>query len=147
MLTIKRGNIFDSKCQTITNPVNCAGVMGAGLAFQFKNKYPEMFQVYNIACHEGKIKPGFPFVYTAEDCKSKILLFPTKDHWKNPSKIEYISDGMDRFVEKYEEWGITSIAFPTLGCGYGGLSWGVVGPIMTERLRKLPIQTEIYLPK
>ena len=151
MHLIKTGNIFESKMQTLVNPVNCVGVMGAGLALEFKRKYPDMFTFYQNACIHKPVPPlldtGNPVLYVSHDENTRIVLFPTKNHWKDPSKIEYIEKGLDAFVFKYREWGITSVAFPALGCGYGGLEWNQVRSLMVEKLRALPIPIEIYRPK
>ncbi|MBQ7678681.1 MAG: macro domain-containing protein, partial [Butyrivibrio sp.] len=144
-MIIKIGDLFDSKCETIVNTVNCVGVMGKGIALEFKKKYPEMFEQYQSLCKEGKVQPGIPYVYQTAKGR-KILNFPTKGHWRSPSQISFISDGLDWFIEHYAEYGIKSVAFPGLGCGNGGLSWNVVGPLMYHKLRKLPIEIEIYAP-
>ena len=104
-----------------------------------------MFSDYVNKCDFGEIKPGKPYVY--EDASGmKILNFPTKDHWRSPSRLSYVVDGLDWFTEHYQEYGIESIAFPPLGCGNGGLTWDVVGPIMYQKLKDLPIEIEIYAP-
>lgn len=143
-MIVKIGNIFDSTCSTIVNTVNCVGVMGKGIALEFKKKYPEMFMEYVIKCDRGEVKPGTPYFY--QDNEISILNFPTKDHWRSPSRLSYVIDGLNWFVENYEKYGIDSIAFPPLGCGNGGLTWNVVGPIMYQKLSKLPIYIEIYAP-
>lgn len=143
-MIVKIGNIFDSTCSTIVNTVNCVGVMGKGIALEFKKKYPEMFMEYVIKCDRGEVKPGTPYFY--QDNEISILNFPTKDHWRSPSRLSYVIDGLNWFVENYEKYGIDSIAFPPLGCGNGGLNWNVVGPIMYQKLSKLPIYIEIYAP-
>jgi uncharacterized protein YwgA/O-acetyl-ADP-ribose deacetylase (regulator of RNase III) len=118
--------------------------MGKGIALEFKKKYPEMFMEYILKCDRGEVKPGLPYIY--QDKGISILNFPTKDHWRSPSRLSYIIDGLNWFVENYEKFGIDSIAFPPLGCGNGGLTWNVVGPIMYQKLSKLPINIEIYAP-
>ncbi len=144
-MIIKIGNIFDTKCDAIVNTVNCVGVMGKGIALEFKKRFPYMFDEYVHKCKSGTLKPGTPYFY--EDLLgTKILVFPTKEHWRSPSKLSYIIDGLNWFVDHYKEYNIDSIAFPPLGCGNGGLSWSVVGPIMYQKLNKLPIQIEIYAP-
>lgn len=136
--------MFESKCSTIVNTVNCVGVMGKGIALEFKKRYPEMFMDYVLKCDRGEVKPGIPYVY--QDNEVSILNFPTKDHWRSPSRLLYVTDGLNWFVENYEKYGIDSIAFPPLGCGNGGLTWSVVGPVMYQNLCKLPINIEIYAP-
>lgn len=144
-MIVKIGNLFESKCSTIVNTVNCVGVMGKGIALDFKKKYPDMFMDYVRKCDNGVVKPGLPYVYRNND-GTNILNFPTKDHWRSPSRLSYVIEGLDWFVQNYEKYNIDSIAFPPLGCGNGGLSWDVVGPIMYQRLSVLPIRVEIYAP-
>ena len=136
MVKIERGKtIFDSSAQTLVNTINCVGVMGKGLALEFKNRYPAMFDKYKSFCDKGVFKPGVLWIYKAEDGKW-ILNFPTKIDWKNPSKIEYIEEGLKKFVEIWSEKGITSIAFPLLGCSNGGLNPDEVIPIMEKYLNQ-----------
>ncbi len=143
-MIVKIGNIFESKCSTIVNTVNCVGVMGKGIALEFKKRYPDMFTDYVLKCDRGEVKPGIPYVYQNEQVS--ILNFPTKDHWRSPSRLSYVIDGLNWFLDNYERYNIDSIAFPPLGCGNGGLTWSVVGPIMYQKLSKLPIPIEIYAP-
>lgn len=144
-MKVKIGDIFESKCLTIVNTVNCVGVMGKGIAFEFKKRYPEMFWDYVKRCDAGQVHTGMPYVFDNGD-GTKILNFPTKDHWRSPSRLSYVVEGLDWFTENYEKSGITSIAFPPLGCGNGGLTWEVVGPIMYQKLKGIPIEIEIYAP-
>lgn len=143
-MKVKIGDIFESKCSTIVNTVNCVGVMGKGIALEFKNRYPEMFSDYVKKCKTGSLKTGVPYVYDNGDVK--ILNFPTKNHWRSPSRLSFVVEGLDWFIDNYDRYGITSIAFPPLGCGNGGLTWDVVGPIMYQKLRALPIEIEIFAP-
>lgn len=143
-MVVKIGDMFGSKCSTIVNTVNCVGVMGKGIALEFKKRYPEMFMEYVLKCDRGEVKPGTPYFY--KNGEVSILNFPTKDHWRSPSKLSYVIDGLNWFLENYEKYNIKSIAFPPLGCGNGGLTWSVVGPIMYQKLSELPIQVEIYAP-
>ena len=141
---IKNRNIFDSQCQTIVNTVNCVGVMGKGLALEMKKRYPNMFDKYKDYCDKGLIDIGKLWLYKHSDDKW-ILNFPTKKHWKNGSEYEYIEEGMKKFVETYQEKGITTIAFPMLGCNNGGLEKDVVIQIMTKYLIKCDnLIIEIY---
>ncbi len=104
-----------------------------------------MFLDYVKKCNSGQVKTGIPYVFDNGD-GTKILIFPTKDHWRSPSRLSFIIEGLDWFVKNYNKYGITSIAFPPLGCGNGGLTWETVGPIMYQKLRCLPIEIEIYAP-
>lgn len=144
-MMVKIGDIFESNCATLVNTVNCVGVMGKGIALEFKKRYPDMYFDYVRRCNIGMIKIGEPYLYVNED-GSKILNFPTKDHWRSPSRLSYVVEGLDWFIRNYEQLQIKSIAFPPLGCGNGGLSWDVVGPIMYQKLKNLPIKVEIYAP-
>jgi len=107
--------------------------MGKGLALEFKNRYPEMFNKYKSYCDKGIFKPGVLWIYKAEDGK-KILNFPTKVDWKDPSKVEYIEAGLKKFVEIYKEKEVKDIAFPLLGCNNGGLDADEIIPIMQSYL-------------
>lgn len=144
-MVIKIGNIFESNATTLVNTVNCVGVMGKGIALEFKKRYPDMFLEYVDLCNDSAVKPGVPYLYQ-NLCGVSVINFPTKDHWRSPSKLSYIISGLDWFRENYSSLGIKSIAFPPLGCGNGGLPWSTVGPIMYSKLHDLPIDIEIYAP-
>lgn len=138
------GDILEAKTQVVVNTVNCKGVMGKGLALQFKKKYPAMYNDYKQKCEKEKITIGHLDLYK-EIPRYWILNFPTKKHWRNKSKLEYIEKGLREFKDKYEEWGITSIAFPRLGCQQGGLNWNDVKPLMEKYLKYLPrLKVEIF---
>jgi O-acetyl-ADP-ribose deacetylase (regulator of RNase III) len=138
-----KGSIFDSTAQVIVNTVNCKGVMGKGLALAFKQRYPEMFLVYQQECKTGKLRIGRPILYKASN--PWILNFPTKDHWRPPSKIEYLEKGLEYFIKNYKKAGIKSIAFPKLGAQNGKLSWDDVGPLMAKYLSQIDIDVYIYI--
>lgn len=144
-MQVKIGNLFESKATTLVNTVNCVGVMGKGIALDFKKMYPEMYDEYVELCDKHELKPGHPYYYT-DYMGASIINFPTKDHWRSPSKLSYIRDGLDWFRDNYANLNITSVAFPPLGCGNGGLSWDTVGPLMYEKLSDLPIDVEVYAP-
>lgn len=139
----QRGNIFDSKAQVIVNTVNCDGYMGKGLALAFKQRYPAMFPVYQQECKAGKLHIGRPTLY--QDSIPWILNFPTKDHWRLPSKLEYLEKGLQFLVANHKKAGIKSIAFPKLGTQNGKLSWDEVGPLMAKYLGQLDIDVFIYI--
>lgn len=143
-ITIVRGNIFNTKAQTIVNTVNCVGVMGKGIALVFKLRYPFMFDIYKSFCKAKQIGIGKLWLYKGEPGEPWVLNFPTKFHWKYPSKIEYIEFGLEKFVASYKEKGITSIAFPMLGTNNGGLSKEEVLPVMLRYLSVCDIPVEIY---
>ena len=141
---ICKGNIFNSKAQTIVNTVNCVGVMGKGIALVFNLRYPKMFDEYAGLCKKHMISPGKLWIYKGEPEAPWVLNFPTKFHWKYPSKIEYIESGLQKFVDTYKEKGITSIAFPMLGTHNGGLDKEEVRSLMERYLNKCDIPIEIY---
>jgi len=145
MIKVLIGNLFESKTKTLVNTVNCVGVMGKGVAQEFKKRYSDLFVDYARRCAAKLVKPGIPYLYS-DLLGTSILNFPTKDHWRSPSRIEDIISGLDVFVSHYSEWSIESIAFPPLGCGNGGLEWAVVGPIMYQKMSLLDIDVEIYAP-
>ena len=139
-----KGNIFESTCQTIVNTVNCVGIMGRGIALEFKNRFPDMYLNYKKTCDEGKLEPGKLLLY--RKTTPWILNFPTKIHWRRPSKIEFIEKGLKKFRDTYEKKNISSIAFPKLGVSSGGLDWDTqVKPLMYKYLSDLPnLDIEIY---
>lgn len=138
------GNIFNSKCQTIVNTVNCVGVMGKGIALVHKLRYPNMYEEYREHCKNKLIKTGTLWLYNKQQNAPWILSFPTKFHWKYPSKIEWVEQGLQKFLETYEKKGITSIAFPLLGTHNGGLDTKEVRNLMNKYLEKCHIDIEIY---
>jgi len=142
-LSYTAGDIFQAGAQTLVNPVNCRGVMGAGLALAFKQRYPEMFAAYVEECRSGRLRIGRPWLYRIG--QPWILNFPTKDHWRAPSKLEYIEQGLQFFAAHYREMGITSIAFPKLGVGHGKLPWNEVGPLMARYLGPLACTVIIFI--
>lgn len=137
MITYIKGNIFDSPAQVITNTVNTVGVMGKGIALEYKKRYPGMFDEYKKLCDEKQFDVGQLALWKGKD--RWILFFPTKKLWRSPSKIEYIEAGLKKFSNVWDELNIDSIAFPKLGCGYGGLNWPEVKSLMEKYLKKLPI--------
>lgn len=139
-----QGNIFNSKCHTIVNTVNCIGVMGKGIALVFKLRYPNMFEQYQEYCKSKLIGIGKLWLYKGEQDAPWVLNFPTKFHWKYPSKIEYLEKGLRKFVETYKEKGISSIAFPLLGTHNGGLDKQEVLSLMQHYLGLCDIPIEIY---
>lgn len=139
------GDMFSSDAQTLVNTVNCVGIMGKGVAFEFKKRFPDMFEDYARRCERKAVKLGEPYIY--EDKSGiKILNFPTKDHWRSASRLSDIESGLTYLAEHYEKWGIKSIAMPPLGCGNGGLEWSEVGPLIYQKLYRLPIDIEVFAP-
>ena len=144
-ITALIGDLFKSDCQTIVNTINTVGVMGKGIALEFKKQFPDMFEDYERHCKEGKVKLGEPYLYKRLT-PPWILNFPTKDHWRSVSKLSDIIQGLKYLEQHYQEWGITSIAIPPLGCGYGQLEWRIVGPTLYRYVKRFNIPVELYAP-
>lgn len=146
MILYVKGDIFQSPAQVLVNTVNTVGVMGKGIALEFKKLFPEMFAEYRSLCETGQFQVGNLWLYKSPN--KWILNFPTKRHWRQPSQMEYIEAGLEKFVNSYAQMGIHSIAFPPLGCGNGQLDFETqVQPVMEKYLRNLPIETFIYPEK
>lgn len=141
---INNGNIFDSKMQTITCTINTVGVMGRGIALEFKRRYPNYYKGYRKHCEQGLVTTGK--IYLHKKTNPWILSFPTKEHWKNPSKIEWIEQGLDYLADNYKRMGIESLALPALGCANGGLDWEIIRILIIKKLENLPIEIELYAP-
>ena len=139
-------NLTRSTAAAIVNPVNCVGVMGKGLALQFKEEYPDNYSAYRKACLSGEVTPGSMFLY--EEKSGKLIInFPTKDNWQNPSELSYIDKGLDDLVRTIQEKNIKSVAIPAIGCGLGGLDWNVVLPLIESKLIVLKdIELQVYEP-
>ena len=144
MIKYYDGTVFNTPAKTIVNTVNCAGVMGAGIALEFKLRYPEMYEDYVQKCKNKEMKTGRPRIYEYSD-GLWILNFPTKGHWRFPSKINWIEEGLKYFAENYKKRNIESIAFPKLGTNNGGLDWIEVKSLMENYLRDLDIDVYICL--
>lgn len=142
MLVYLRNSIFESPAQTLVNTVNLEGVMGKGIALEFKTRYPEMYKQYRRVCETKEFKVGGLHLWRGPD--KWVLNFPTKTTWRKPSRMEYIEAGLEKFVSSYEDMGITSISFPPLGCGNGQLQWEDVRPVMESYLKKLPIHVYVH---
>ena len=142
MITFVQGNIFESSAQVITNTVNCAGVMGAGLALQFKNKFPSMYSDYKSRCDKNIVIAGIPYLW--EDDQTQILNFPTKRHWKDDSLLTDIDAGLKYLANNYQTMGIQSLAIPPLGCGLGGLNWNEVKPLIEKYFASVS-DLEVYV--
>jgi O-acetyl-ADP-ribose deacetylase (regulator of RNase III)/uncharacterized protein YwgA len=139
------GDLFGSGAQTLVNTVNCVGVMGKGVALEFKKRFPANFEDYAKRCERRQVRLGEPYPFP--DPSGRLIVnFPTKDHWRSPAKLSDIERGLDHFVGHFAEWGINSVAFPPLGCGNGGLEWSEVGPLMYRKLHQLTIEIEVYAP-
>lgn len=149
MIESKQGNLLEENAQALVNTVNCVGIMGKGIALQFKKAYPQNFREYEKACKAKQVQPGKMFVFQTNSLfhPQYIINFPTKRHWKNPSKIEDIKSGLTSLVEEVQRLNITSIAIPPLGCGNGGLDWNLVKPLIESAFVQLPdVRVIIFEP-
>lgn len=145
MIKVIIGDIFKSNAQTLVNTVNCVGIMGKGLALEFKKRFPDMFKDYLTQCQRGEIQLGRPCLYKRL-LPPWILLFPTKQDWRSVSKLSDIEAGLHYLELNYKKWGIISLAVPPLGCGLGELEWAIVGPTLYRHLAKLEVPVELYAP-
>jgi O-acetyl-ADP-ribose deacetylase (regulator of RNase III) len=143
-LISKSEDLFKSKNKTLVNTTNTVGVMGKGIALSFKIKFPEMYADYQTRCKEGRHVIGEPYLYPSSVCPW-IINFPTKQHWKNPSQVEWIEKGLLYLDSHYQAWQLESLAIPMLGCSNGGLDPAIVLPIMQSHLSSWGIPVEIYI--
>ena len=149
MIKYIKGNIFESSAQAIVNTVNTVGVMGKGIALQFKKAFPTNYKAYLDACKKNEIRIGKLFVCKDSNMlygEKLIINFPTKTDWRKPSEYEYIKKGLDNLIEIISEYNIKSIAIPPLGSGNGGLEWVKVKKIIDEKLQNIDIHIFIYEP-
>jgi len=145
-VVIKHGNLLDDDAEALVNPVNCVGAMGRGLALQFKERYPDMFAEYRRRCRDGSLRPGCVMLYPIRGPVPRFLVgFPTKDHWRDPSRLEWVRAGLHGLADVCEDRGIASIAVPPLGCGLGGLRWPDVRALIEEILVPGAPNTEIRI--
>lgn len=142
MVVVKHGNVFTSGAQTLVNTVNTVGVMGAGIALEHRLRSPEMFKKYQALCKSEDLTVGKLWLYKGSS--PWVLNFPTKKHWKYPSKESYLEAGLEKFLATYERCGITSIAFPLLGADKGGIDADRSLSIMQRYLVQADIPVEIY---
>lgn len=146
------GDIFASNAAALTNPVNCVGVMGKGLALEFKRRFPAMFKRYQEWCQKGFVRLGEPHLYfdPMDPNVRKIINFPTKNHWRDASRLEDIAYGLGyleaSLPEWRDSWGATSLAVPALGCGEGGLRWDLVRPLLLRFAERAAVPVEVYEP-
>jgi O-acetyl-ADP-ribose deacetylase (regulator of RNase III) len=146
-VTVFGGSLFDSKAQTLVCTVNTVGVMGAGVAKVFKERWPEMFQAYKRACRDDYFRKHSTWLFKVSD-DLQILCMVTKGHWRYPSKPEWVEASLQEMARRYEDYGITSLALPPPGCGNGGLLWWEeVWPLVERHLDPLPISVNVYIPE
>ncbi len=150
MIKYKNGDIFKEDTEAIVNTVNCVGVMGRGIALQFKKQFPENFKLYATACTRGEVVPGKMFVHETGSLigPKYIINFPTKRHWRSASQLEDIESGLQDLVKVIEKLNIKSIALPPLGCGLGGLNWSEVRTCIENALREnTNVDVVVFEPK
>lgn len=141
------GNILDDDAEALVNPVDCVGVMGAGLAKQFERRHPGSCALYEIACREGMVEPGRVFCTGGVPERKFIVHFPTRRHWPDPSGLAWIDDGLYDLIRLVDNSGIRSIALPMLGCGLGGLPWPDVLSLIKWHFSRLPdVDARVYGP-
>jgi O-acetyl-ADP-ribose deacetylase (regulator of RNase III) len=133
MFELVRGNLLEADVEAVVNTVNTEGVMGKGIALQFRKAYADNYEAYRKACEAGEVKPGQMFIYDQHSLTNPryIINFPTKRHWRSKSRMEDIETGLEALVSDVRRLGIRSIAVPPLGCGLGGLLW----PEVQQRMR------------
>ena len=146
MIQYKTGNLLNDSAEALINTVNTVGVMGKGIALQFKQAYPQMFKEYVRAHKESKLEIGKMHIYKLDELVGPkyIINFPTKQHWRAPSKIEFIEKGLVDLVKVLDELNIGSIAIPPLGCGNGGLEWKQVQPLIVNAFKDKDIIVNLY---
>lgn len=136
------GSIFNSRADALVNTVNCVGVMGKGIALEFRRRFPIMFMEYERVCMNGMLKPGQILPYRRE--KPWVLNLAIKNHWRQPSKIEWVRSCLQKFVINYEKMEINSVAFPWMGAMNGGIPIEDIKKITRDYLSNLPIDIEVY---
>ena len=149
MITFTRGDVTEADAEALVNTVNCVGVMGRGIALQFKRRYPDNFRAYAAACNRGDVEPGRVFVFETGQLTNPryIINVPTKRHWRAKSRLEDIDAGLKSLMQEVRERNIRSIAIPPLGCGMGGLDWNQVRPRIEAALRPLPeVRAVVFEP-
>lgn len=149
MIRYTTGNVLDAEAQALVNTVNCVGVMGRGIALQFKSAFPGNFKAYAAACAQQAVQPGRMFVYDTGELTSPryIINFPTKRHWRGKSRIEDIAAGLEALVVEVRQRDIHSVAVPPLGSGLGGLDWAEVRPLIERAMSRLPdVEITVYEP-
>ncbi len=148
MISFTNGNMFEKMADIQINTVNCVGVMGAGVALAFKKQYPEMYKDYKKRCENGEVKPGNPHVWSECQLTENIIIvnLPTKNHWRYPSKYEYIESGLKWLKEFLGNKGSVSVTLPALGCGHGGLEWDKVKSLIQKYLSELEADIFVFEP-
>lgn len=147
---IRSGDLLTEPSEAVVNTVNCVGVMGKGIAEQFKKKWPANYRAYKKVCDKKSLSPGSMFIFDLGGIgggPKYIVNFPTKLHWRQPSKVEYIEEGLRELVKQIQILNIRSIALPPLGCGNGGLKWEAIKPIIQNAFESLPdVEVTLFAP-
>jgi len=140
MIELTQGDLLKQNAEALVNAVNCVGIMGRGIALQFRNAFPENFEFYRSACRRGEVTPGRVLIFDRgiETNPRFILNFPTKRHWRDASRMEDIEVGLRSLLEEAIRLRIRSMAVPPLGCGLGGLKWSEVRPSIEKAFAALP---------
>ncbi len=150
MIELTHGNLLEAQVEALVNTVNSVGVMGKGIALQFRQAFPDNYEFYRAACKRGEVRPGQMLVYDNGELIQPryIINFPTKQHWKEKSRLEYIDAGLDALVKEVETRKIKSIAIPPLGAGSGGLDWNQVRPRIEQAFAPLKdVRVLLYTPE
>ncbi|MFN0009599.1 MAG: macro domain-containing protein [Planctomycetota bacterium] len=140
---------MQADAEVLVNAVNCVGIMGKGIALQFKLTFPENFEAYRDACRRGDVIPGRMHVFaTGRPGNPRFIVnFPTKRHWRESSRLEDIEAGLSALTQEIRRLGVHSIALPPLGCGLGGLDWQVVRPCIEAAFAEVPhVRVRLYEP-
>jgi O-acetyl-ADP-ribose deacetylase (regulator of RNase III) len=146
MILERNVSIFDSGAEVLINPVNCVGIMGAGLALAFKKNFPHCYPPYAEACRKKFLRPGSLLFIAPKGKSPGILCFPTKVHWRNPSRLEWVEAGLVWIAENAKDLGFRSLSMSQIGCGLGGLHWNDVRPLIHRHLDVAPISVIICIP-
>jgi O-acetyl-ADP-ribose deacetylase (regulator of RNase III) len=144
-LEVRTGDLFASSARTLVNPVNCVGVMGAGLAAEFRRRFPDLDADYRRRCAAGQVRLGQPYLYRTA-AGVQVINFPTKGDWRAPSRLADVDQGLAYLAAHATGWQLGSLAVPALGAGLGGLSWEQVGPLLYRHLRGFGISVAVYAP-
>lgn len=150
MVELSRGDLLKADVEALVNTVNCVGVMGKGIALQFRQAFPANYEAYRRAVQAGEVRLGRVFVFPTGSMLNPrwIINFPTKDHWRNHSRLDAIKAGLDDLVDQVRRLEIRSVAVPPLGCGNGGLDWNVVRPLIANAFAALPeVRVELHEPQ
>lgn len=149
-MELRKGDIFEAQTEALVNTVNTVGVMGKGVALQFRRAFPDNYKAYIKECKQDKVKVGKMFIFDRHTLENPryIVNFPTKKHWRGRSEIEYVREGLEDLIRQVRDLDINSIALPPLGCGNGGLDWDEVRALIEEASERLPgVEFVVYEPQ